>query len=279
MFSLEMIAIKMEGPKKYFSQIWNWLDILVPPIFGVYFFLRVQTFDDDDQESDHIQLLILLNTFIQFCIALKVLYFMKVNETLGLMSALLIGVVRAVVPFLIIFFYFVGIFSVMAFNLGSNKSNAATFTDITPALGYFFQTFQNAIVNISSPSIDYAKKDKSLLRSINIYFIYIFWFLAQIILLIVLLNFVIALISQHYEDVMNSQVKHIILMKQELNKEHDLFNQFLVNCGYRKLSKVDAFILIDGQEVDGEDEWKGLSQTMKRINAKQFEEQNSFIAK
>jgi len=95
----------------------------------------------------------------------------------------------------------------------------------------------------------------------------------------VLLNFVIALISQHYEDVMNSQVMHIILMKQELNKEYDLYNRFLVDVGFRELMKVDAFIMIEGKEVGGEDEWKGLSQTMKQINGKQFEEQNSINAK
>jgi len=115
-----MIAIKMEGPKKYFSQIWNWLDIIIVPIFGVFFFLRIQTYDVDDPESDHMQLLILLNTFLQVCIAVKVLYFMKVNEILGLMSALLLGVFSAVVPFLIIFFYFVSFFTVMSFSLGSN---------------------------------------------------------------------------------------------------------------------------------------------------------------
>jgi len=47
----------------------------------------------------------------------------------------------------------------MAFNLGSNKSDAASFTGIAPAVGYFFQSFQNAIGNISNPSINDAKKD------------------------------------------------------------------------------------------------------------------------
>jgi len=111
------------------------------------------------------------------------------------MSALLLGVFRAVIPFFVIFFYFVAFFSIMAFNLGSNKSNAESFKGITSSFGYFFQTFENGIGNISSPSIDSGTADKSVLRSINIYMIYLFWFLAQIILLIVLLNFVIALIS------------------------------------------------------------------------------------
>jgi len=63
---------------------------------------------------------------------------MKVSEQLGLMSALLLGVFRAVVPFLIIFFYFVGFFAIMGFNLESNKSNAESFSDINIVLGYFF---------------------------------------------------------------------------------------------------------------------------------------------
>jgi len=63
---------------------------------------------------------------------------MKVNEQLGLMSALLLGVFRAVIPFLVIFFYFVVFFAVMAFNLGSNRSNAEGFEGITIIIGYFF---------------------------------------------------------------------------------------------------------------------------------------------
>ena len=39
-----------------------------------------------------------------------------------------------------------------------------------------------------------------------VYSIYFLWFFSQIVLLIILLNFVIALISQYYEDVMNSKV-------------------------------------------------------------------------
>jgi len=49
-----------------------------------------------------------------------VLYFMKVNATLGLMSALLLGVFKAVVPFLGIFFLFVAFFATMAYILFSN---------------------------------------------------------------------------------------------------------------------------------------------------------------
>jgi ABC-type bacteriocin/lantibiotic exporter with double-glycine peptidase domain len=62
--------------------------------------------------------------------------------------------------------------------------------------------------------------------------IYFLWFLAQIILLIVLLNFVIALISQYYENVMNSKVMHVYEMKQSLNQAYHEIHEFRVRFGF-----------------------------------------------
>ena len=58
--------------------------------------------------------------------------------------------------------------------------------------------------------------------------IYFFWWGAQIMLLVVLLNFVIALISQYYEDVMNSAIMHTYVMRQELNQDYYIFHEFMV---------------------------------------------------
>jgi len=62
---------------------------------------------------------------------------MKINATLGLMSALLLGVFKAVVPFLGIFFMFVAFFATMAYILCSNKSNAHGFKGVALGIGYF----------------------------------------------------------------------------------------------------------------------------------------------
>ena len=76
-------------------------------------------------------------------------------------------------------------------------------------MGYFFQTFENGIGNISSPTINFLedkKYDKTCIDHTIVFFIYFFWFVSQILLLVILLNFVIALVSQYYESVMNSKV-------------------------------------------------------------------------
>ena len=107
------------------------------------------------------------------------------------------GVMSAVVPFLAIYLIWVIFFAIMAYILGANESNADSYTGVNPLLGYFFTTFENSIGNINAPSIKFLKdkKDRTFLDNFCIYLIYIFWWLAQIVLLVVLLNFVIALIS------------------------------------------------------------------------------------
>ena len=95
---------------------------------------------------------------------------------------------------------------------------------------------------------DYA--DKKFVDNLRVTLIYLFWFIAQIVLLVILLNFVIALISQFYEDVMNRRVMHQYKMYHELNKEYYNFNEFLVKMGWRKDDKIDAMILIDGEKAE-----------------------------
>jgi len=128
-------------------------------------------------------------------------------------------------------------------------------------LGYFFQTFENGIGNISSPTINFlsAKSKVTTVDNIIVSGIYFFWFMAQIILLIVLLNFVIALISQYYEDVMNSKVQHTYEMRQELNHEYNLYCEFKVKMGWKKDKRIDSIILVDGEQQEDDGEWKGLT--------------------
>jgi len=125
-------------------------------------------------------------------------------------------VLIAVAPFLGLFFLWVAFFATISIILGSNKANAEGFTGTITAVGYFLQTFENSLGNISNPSIDFEKKSDSdnILDKVIFVLIYAFWFAAQILLLIVFLNYVIALISQYYEDVMNSKVEHVYTMKE-----------------------------------------------------------------
>lgn len=137
---------------------------------------------------------------------------------------MLVGVITNAIPFLIIYFIWVAFFALSSFILSANKTSAASFKPLFQAMRYFFTTFENSLGNISSPNIDFIVESKT--KSVDyivIYMVYLLWWVAQIMLLIILLNFVIALISQYYEDVMNRKVMHSYVMKNSLNHEHYVF--------------------------------------------------------
>ena len=149
------------------------------------------------------------------------------------MATLLMGVFKAVIPFLCYFCLNVVFFAMMSANLGSNFELANGYSGASTAFGYFFQTFENGIGNISAPTISYLSgvHNNTPLDTVITSMIYGFWWFSQVMLLIVLLNFVIALISQYYEDVMNRRVMHTYVMKMYLNHEHNIFTQFRVRMG------------------------------------------------
>ena len=126
------------------------------------------------------------------------------------------GVFSAVIPFLFVFFLWVLFFTFMSIILGADQHKADDYKYINPFLGLYIYNFENSLGNIHLPTIDFLKKASEVtkLDLVSIYLVYIFWWFAQIVLLMVLLNFVIALISQYYEDVMNSAEMHSHVMKQ-----------------------------------------------------------------
>ena len=54
-------------------------------------------------------------------------------------------------------------------------------------------------------------------------------------------------------------------MKQELNHEYKTFVQFRVMVGWETDKRIDSIILIDGEQDEEDGEWKGLTQTMKKM--------------
>jgi hypothetical protein len=136
------------------------------------------------------------------------------------MTQLITGVLKAVMPFLVIYLLWVLLFTLIALTLGANKDNAKSYNDLPSTfMGYFLNAFENSLGNINTPTFDFSDGNGKLtfFQSLKVCIVYFFWWLAQIGLMIILLNFVIALISQYYEDVMNSRVMHTYTMKNELN--------------------------------------------------------------
>ena len=144
--------------------------------------------------------------------------------------------IRDVIPFLVFLFAWIFIFCILYKVLGAQQDVASDFPDIHPVFGYFFYTFENSIGNIQLPSYEIwlaIIEDKKynvpsrpnywtfgyVFASIMIYMIYTVWFLNQYFIYILLLNFLIAVISQSYADVMTHANIQTYKQRSELNRE------------------------------------------------------------
>lgn len=82
------------------------------------------------------------------------------------------------------------------------------------------QVFRTSIGELSMPKYDHIKAmDDSFFKSLNIYLIWAAWFLQSFFMLVVMMNFLIAVISETYQQI-SSQRKIIDYRnKSELNEE------------------------------------------------------------
>ena len=134
MFGIELIAMRVEGFITYFKNLWNVND-LISLVYPIYVGMINTTscvqslpnmhhakhyLQDSIHLTEEAKSMILMRVVIVFYILVKTLYFLKVDDSFGLMTTLLLGVFKGVVPFLVIFFLLVIFFAVMAAILGAN---------------------------------------------------------------------------------------------------------------------------------------------------------------
>jgi len=161
--------------------------------------------------------------------------------------------------------------------LGANNDVGQTYTHLNQFWGYFFLIWENSIGNINPPTYafwtdrlnskgnlkleDYQEHGTYLI----IYIIWFMWLANQILILIVLLNFLIAVISQSYENVMNSSVQFKYKQRCELIRESAILNDTLSSF-YSTFSDYQIFVLQANTTNDNAgkgDDWSGFVQTLK----------------
>jgi len=111
---------------------------------------------------------------------LKITWYQKLQADLGLMQQLLIGVIKAFMPFLVIYLFWVLFFALVSIILENNRSLALSYTGLPYAFeGYFMTTFENSLGNVSAPTIGFfsnSEGEKKFLDELRVFLVYAFWF-------------------------------------------------------------------------------------------------------
>ena len=200
MYFYEIIDMYVGGRKVYFKDKWNWIDSISLLTFIAYYTIRIYIANNPDEDNIALwECAKLVNCFVLTFIWAKISWFLKLYSGLGLMTQLIVGVMNGAIPFLVLYLFWVGLFVLISYNLGNNEELAQSYSGIsTNFVAYFLVTFENSLGNISNPTINWLKGSETpgeFFLQVRAYFIYVWWFLAQIFLLVILLNFVIALIG------------------------------------------------------------------------------------
>jgi len=175
---------------------------------------------------------------------------------------LIAEVIIDLTPFMVFFFGWIVLFSIIFRVLGM-EIFLDDYAGFNLNMAYFVFTYRNAIGDVNAPAYNYwlieAEKNPFFAWGI-ITTIWTFWFLNQIINLIILLNFLISLIGESYGKIMSEKIIHNYNHRAELNQECRLIMQAL---GF--LKPMDFLIVQHDIEETHEEEsaWNHLAKNIK----------------
>jgi len=126
------------------------------------------------------------------------------------------------------------------------------FGHINSFIALFFIAYGNGVGDFKVPTFSTSDPSRT-----TIILTYLAWLANMVLSNIILLNFVIALIQQVTENVMDSKLIHIYMQRQVLNEEYDLFYAFVGRL-QEKNTVLSRVILITCEESAEDHEWKGI---------------------
>ena len=132
------------------------------------------------------------------------------------------------------------------------KFDDSDYSTLSDATITFIQAYRNSVGDIATPGydswIEERKADESAWEKLEfnaiIFLIWGFWIAQQFIVLIVLLNFLIAVISQVYDDIISQQTTLTFKHKATLNREYFMILRYL-----NSLQEFNTIVFSDDKEL------------------------------
>ena len=208
----EGFQAKHEGFKKYIQASDNIVDNTVLGLQIVLTILNQKGIGEKDQW------MIEFMQFLKFALMLvKLMYLVRVNEKFNTIVLLLKKTYKDTIFFGIYFFFFVLQLSVIyRIFTAVDVPGSTDYAGLNDSFVFFFSTFRNSIGDINTPELN----DLSTRNLIIVWFI---WTFNIYHMLIISLNFLIAVISQSYEEQQGRQVKDKYIQQCQMTEEACIF--------------------------------------------------------
>lgn len=153
----------------------------------------------------------------------KLMFFIRIIDKFGLLVRMIATCFYALIPFIVCFVMFLFMFSCMLITLNNQIDSEVVEAE---AISFFHKTvlqaFRTSIGELGMPRYPNIIGDETInenQRFLNIYLIWAVWYTQTFTMLVVLLNFIIAVINETYDQVKDNQVLINYQYKAELNLE------------------------------------------------------------
>lgn len=190
---------------------------------------------------------IVMNSLLLVNALIKILFFLRVYEKFGMLVQLIITVILDIKNFIFFFFLWLVLFSLL-YRIAGIKIDRDDYKNVNSFLAYIIVIFRNSIGDEQIPNTDYwdekSKLEFPILFNAVISYSWTLWLLNACFMLIMLLNFLIAIISQSYDQVMSNSQVLLYNMRCDFNLEcallYDFYEEFEVIDELAKVYVISA---------------------------------------
>lgn len=155
---------------------------------------------------------------------LKVIHFIIVFEEFGFFIKMITQSLWDLRPFIVIYIFFICLFVVLYAVMKVEIDDELLLPGTEESLGYFGLLFlavwRNSVGKLGFPNYDeLTKNEPSFFLYLNIYIIWIIYFCQILFMLVIGLNFMIAIIESTFSNVNDEKMQYLYRNKAEMNLE------------------------------------------------------------
>lgn len=241
-----MLQLRNLTWKVYSSDKWNFIELMMTGVSIAYTVVRATQADKsvlpyinedesyDPKDSFRIQFWVVGNIIFFLLQIMKVMYYMRASIKLAKIVKLTIKVFIDVSAFTLFLAFWMTIFTELYNISGIRLFDPATkdrnYPGISDWWALWIQCFRNSIGDISIPYYIYWSDNDGLPNSSRFFFSHYAWslfILHEFFILICLFNFLIAIVSQSYDNIMDTQEMETTMSKIYLNNEAAVLYDFI----------------------------------------------------
>ena len=244
---IEFVQLDENGVKDYIMDSSNQIDLITLFTFFYYYVLRFydqrnplvsidgNASPENPDEVNRIFWYAVLQTVIVSASFMKLMGFLKVDPEFGLLVDCVSKCLEDCVPFTTFLTAWMGVFCilyrVLGMGIGEGDYGADPSLDINLFAQYTIQTYRNTVGDDAPPIYPYwdAQSNTPYCSDFMRFMIWTIWMANSLLLMMILLNFLIAILCYSFEDVNNAATQYEYKAKAAMNVDTMLLQKVMGN--------------------------------------------------